>query len=447
MMPALLVAGCDDWLTGPKLTTDPNRPVDADRDQLLTAVQAQLFIQQTGEMARLTSMWTQQMAGTDRQYASQALYSYSEDDFSGYWDDVYGGGGLVDLRLIRSLSDTAGDRVYSGISKVLEAYIIGTAADIWGDIPYSQALESDTPELDEQADVYAAVQALLDSAIADLESGEGPGPGAVDLIYGGDPAPWVELAHTLKARYYLHMAEVDPSNYALALAEAQLGISSPANDFETFQTDVTLESNIWYQFFRDRDSYIRAGKTFVDTLQARGDPRLSEYFGPAGNGTIGGAIQGAGYDPVTQSALSATRGAPGFDQPLVTWEENQLIIAEAAYQTDDPTTALNALNAVRSANGLGNISPSGGALLHEIMIEKWIALFQNIEAYSDYRRTCVPNLMPSGGAEIIPGRVLYAFSERNTNPNVPPPAEQPQRNDNDPPNATTPTGEVCLGQT
>jgi hypothetical protein len=446
MVPAMLVTGCDDWLTGPKLTTDPNRPVEADRNQLFTGVQAQLFIQQTGEMARLTSMWTQQMAGTDRQYASQALYSYSEDDFSTYWDDVYGGGGLIDLRLIQSLSDTAGDRVYSGVAKVVEAYIVGTAADIFGDIPYSQALESDTPELDEQLDVYAALQTLLDEAIADLESGEGSGPGEFDLIYGGDAAAWAEAAHTLKARYYLHVAEVDPSAYALALTQAQMGISSPANDFNTFQTDNTLESNIWYQFFRDRDSYIRAGKTFVDTLVARSDPRLSEYFSAAGNGTISGAAQGAGYDPVTQSSLSAARGAPGFDQPLITWEENQLIIAEAAYQTGDPGTAVTALNAVRTANGLGSISPSGGALLHEIMIEKWIALFQNIESYSDYRRTCVPNLSPAGGADAIPGRVLYAFTERNTNPNVPAPSAQPQRNDNDPPNATTPTGQACLGQ-
>ena len=88
----------------------------------------------------------------------------------------------------------------------------------------------------------------------------------------------------------------------------------------------------------------------------------------------------------------------------------------------------------------------GGALLHAIMIEKWIALFQNIESYSDYRRTCVPNLAPAGGADAIPARVLYAFTERNTNPNVPPPAEQPLRNDNDPVTATTPTGAACLGQ-
>jgi len=269
----------------------------------------------------------------------------------------------------------------------------------------------------------------------------------VDLMLGGDADAWTEVAHTLKARYYLHTAEVDPSAYALALAEAQMGISTPANDLEAFHTDVTLESNIWYQFFRDRDSYIRAGQTFVDTLRARNDPRLTEYFAPAGNGTVSGAAQGAGYDPTTQSALSATRGAAGFDQPLVTWEENQLIIAEAAYQTSAPGVAQGALNAVRTANGLGAVSPTGGALLHAIMIEKWIALFQNIESYSDYRRTCVPNLAPAGGADVMPARVLYAFSERNTNPNVPPPSGQPERNDNDPANATTPTGQACLGQT
>jgi hypothetical protein len=447
MVPALLVAGCDDWLTGPGLTTDPNRPTDATRDQLFTGVQAQLFIQQTGEMARLTSMWTQQMAGTDRQYASQAVYSYTEDDFSTYWDDVYGGGGLVDLRQIQTLSEATGDRTYAGIAKVVEAYVVGTAADIFGDVPYSQALESDTPELDEQLDVYAAIQTLLDEAIADLASGEGVGPGAVDLMLGGDAEEWAEVAHTLKARYYLHVAEVDPSAYALALSEAQLGISDPGDGLYTFQTDVTLESNIWYQFFRDRDSYIRAGKTLVDTMKARNDPRLSAYFGPAGNGTISGAVQGAGYDPSTQSGLSDTRGAPGFDQPLVTWEENQLILAEAAYQTGATNLAQQALNAVRQQHGLSSISPTGGALLQAIMIEKWIALFQNIESYSDYRRTCVPNLAPAGGAEVIPGRVLYAFTERNTNPNVPPPSEQPARNDNDPVTQTTPTGAACLGQT
>ncbi|HSA57888.1 MAG TPA: hypothetical protein VLE53_19400, partial [Gemmatimonadaceae bacterium] len=78
----VLVAGCSDFLSGDELTTDPNRPQDATVDQLFTAVQVNQFIQLTGSLSRMTSMWTQQMAGTDRQYIQQALYDITEDDFS-----------------------------------------------------------------------------------------------------------------------------------------------------------------------------------------------------------------------------------------------------------------------------------------------------------------------------------------------------------------------------
>ena len=119
---------------------------------------------------------------------------------------------------------------------------------------------------------------------------------------------------------------------------------------------------------------------------------------------------------------------------------------EAAAQTGNQTLARQALNAVRSSVGLGSIGTSGGQLIHDIMLEKWITLFQNIEAYNDYKRTCVPNLAPAGDATEIPARPFYAFSERNTNPNIPAPEAQTARNPNDPPNATTPTGQQCLGQ-
>ena len=54
----------------------------------------------------------------------------------------------------------------------MEAYLIGMAASVWGDIPYSQVLNEsiDNPWLDEQDSVYASVQVLLDSAIQNFES-------------------------------------------------------------------------------------------------------------------------------------------------------------------------------------------------------------------------------------------------------------------------------------
>src|SRR3989442_8560273 len=164
--------------------------------------------------------------------------------------------------------------------------MIGTAADLWGDVPSSEAVDQvnhPTPKYDNQLAIYAALQTVLDDAIKALKGSTGAGPAfnGVDLVYGGDKALWQELAHTLKARYYLHVAEGDNTAYAKALTEAQLGISKPANDYRTYQSSLTPENNFWYQFqIIQRDSYLRMGKRLVDLMLARNDPRVPLYFSP-----------------------------------------------------------------------------------------------------------------------------------------------------------------------
>ena len=65
-----------------------------------------------------------------------------------------------------------GDSAYAGVAKVLEAWYVGLAADVWGDVPYSQAVDSTvpTPALDPQEQVYAALQTKLDEAIASMNA-------------------------------------------------------------------------------------------------------------------------------------------------------------------------------------------------------------------------------------------------------------------------------------
>ena len=50
--------------------------------------------------------------------------------------------------------------------------------------------------------------------------------------------------------------------------------------------------------------------------------------------------------------------------------------------------------------------------------------------WSDYKRTCIPSLVPAAGAAQVIGRLPYSIDEVNTNPNVPSP--EPTRNANDP---------------
>ena len=492
MVGALLAFGsaaCSDFLSGKNVTTDPNAPSAATRDQRLVAVQAAMTVQLTGTLARAACMFIQQCSGVDRQYATLAKYNTTEDDFDTEFSQVWAGGGLVDIRAIRADATAAGDQVYDGIAKVIEALDVGTAADLWGDIPYSEAVGTNpTPHYDTQLSVYTALLTLLSGAITELQTGSGSGPGAVDLWYAGNKTKWTELAHTLKARIYLHLAEQQgTSAYASALTEARLGISTPANDLVSFQSATTSENNMWYQFqVVQRDSYLRMGSVLVDRMKRRaagGDPRLASYFStitasawaakndptkakytrlavildPNGNFEQVTAVTGDSLSGATQptwattidatttdnhvtwanqgplpyfgsppggggvpSNLSAVRIAPAFRQPLATHAEVQLIIAEAEYQAGSQTTALDSLNAERTAAGF--TSPltglSGPALLDSIMSEKYVVTFQNIEAWNDYKRTCFPALTPASGTEVI-GRPLYGSSEINTNPNFP----------------------------
>jgi starch-binding outer membrane protein, SusD/RagB family len=430
------IIGCGDFLTGPKLGDNPNRPVAATNANLLVASQTNLSGVIEGHLGRSICILMQQCAGTRLQYNSLGQYILGDDDYFIPWSQLYGSGGLVDLRLLQRQALATGDSAYAGVAKVLEAWFVGLATDVWGDVPYSQAADSTipTPALDPQQQVYAELQATLDEAIASMNATNpgGSPPGIEDLVYGGDLAKWTALAHTLKARYHLHTAEqLGAPAYAAALAEAGSGIPDPTGDYLAYHSSASTESNLYFQFTTQWQDYLSAGKALLDLLQSTGDPRLAEYFGQNANGDYVGAAPGDEIG-VSPSPLSSTHLDPSFAQPLATWAENQLIIAEAANQSADDVTARAALDAVRADAGLGPIGGgvSGPALLQAIMTEKYIRLFQSPETWNDYRRTCVPALVPAPGSPFIPARLVYPLSERNANTSIP--DGGPLQNWNDP---------------
>ena len=179
-------------------TSDPNNVSDATVNQLFTGVQVNTFYMSQNYYARAASMWVNQVAGVNAQFNSYDQYQQLEDDTDEEMSAHYGSGGLIDIRAGIELANEEGRRAYAGIFKIYEAYLIGMAADVFGDIPYSQAVDPDViaPELDEQLEVYAALQTLLDEAIADLAAG-GAGPGSVDLNFNGNVGCWTEVANSL----------------------------------------------------------------------------------------------------------------------------------------------------------------------------------------------------------------------------------------------------------
>src|SRR5258708_38797878 len=88
-------------------------------------------------------------------------YVTEENSHNFDFNSVYSGGGLIDIRKIEVSAAAAPDSVFLGIAQIYEALVVGTAADVWGDIPYTQALNAATPALDKQLAGYGSIQGPL----------------------------------------------------------------------------------------------------------------------------------------------------------------------------------------------------------------------------------------------------------------------------------------------
>ncbi len=438
---AVGATGCSDFLTSNDVALDPNNPSSATAAQLFQGVQASQWTEQEALLGITSCIFIQQCSGrgSGRFLDNFTTYTFSAQDFSPDFSSMYLGGGLVDIRTVEGA--TAGNVGFRGVARIYEALVMSTAAGLWGDIPWTQAGNPDAnpyPALDRQFDIYNGLLTLLDGAITDLSAPIGvgnAGPGAVDLVFArfNDPVAdptgavwrgqWTRVAHTLKARINMHMAEVTgAAAYNAAIAEALLGINNINESFRAQHSTTANEGNQWWQFnvtAFGRD--LTAGAAMVNLMNnrngvaANADPRLAQYYSCF---TTSPCTYVGNTFPVgpTGSFIEGTRNVADFNQPIVSWEENQLILAEAYVATGAAASATAPVNAVRASYGFPALGTPTAAQVFE---EKYIAMFQNIEAWSDYKRTCFPALVPANGSfgppAQIPGRLYYGDSEVNSN--------------------------------
>jgi hypothetical protein len=195
---------------------------------------------------------------------------------------------------------------------------------------------------------------------------------------------------------------------------------------------------MWAQFqLSSFGADLVAGKPLVDIMLAQKDPRLAEYFGKNALGGYGGVLQSVGLTSANADSISPIAGSGRANDgtmsiPIVTYDENQLILAEANFVTSGPAAAAPFLNRVRSRYGK---APIATPTLQDIMYEKYITTFENPEAWNDYKRTCLPALKAAAGKSAIPARFYYPQAETQTNKNAPDDSGQnlfSMRNANDP---------------
>lgn len=451
---AVSVMGCEGFVEG--FEEDPNNPSgeSVDVNNMIQGVMLGDALLHEGEMARLAGMWANQFSGVDRQYINLDQYLVTAGDFDSPWSTIYYAT-ITQARLAQEKAENELNPKVLGVAQILEAHAAGTAAALFGDVPFSEVTVEENPAFDPQLEVYASLQTLLDKAIANLELNRGILRAEKDIFYNGDAQKWMRAAYTLKARYYLHVG-----NYAAAEAAAMQGISSPEGNMITPHEDAFYNVNVYYSFGQlTREGYMTAEEAFaprvLDPAQAgmfaanRNNAKTNEsgrfnYYYTGGLGT---------YDLNYNSARAATATAPArnngafaFDEdfPLLTYGETQLIIAEARARQGNMEGAIDALNAYRStlnmkygegnylafvaedfaAGGVENMTGNTmiEALLDEILEERYVSFIGNIEAFNDARRTNNRIGIPvKGAASQLPERFLYPQSEVNANPNTPSP--------------------------
>ena len=438
---ALLFTGCK---KGNEYYSNPNLPTNATVQSLLTALEVSTMNSYESDIARTTSTLVQHSAGVDNVAIQANNYSLSESQLDPSWSQLYQaintGETLVDK--------AAGSPRYKGIAKIFLALNWGLLTDIWGDIPYTEAVSTVRfPRYDSQEDVLNGIQTLLDEAIIDLQSANADNitiTGADDLIFSGDAGKWTKTAWTLKARYLNRLSNKAGYNPTAILDALSKGIALSTDDCMAKHGKSGTESNQWWAFMRQRTTYFRAAKPFVDSIALRpADARLTKYFHP-----YNGSIVGSPIDATTQSAsgwgsylIGATddAGTPFLEgnaenaAPLVTSVEALFIAAEVFARQDNvlKSTALN--NAIKASCTKVTGNPSAGDAianytpvntnLSRVMYEKWIAMFGQCEAYSDYRRTGMPslglNINGTTQGHVIPKKFPTPLSERTSNPNAP----------------------------
>ena len=305
----LFFASCE--TTELDLTQNPNAlaPDQADPDFYLNAIQisfaylTESFGNTAGALTRIDYM-------NGRDYAN----AYSPSNFDGRWSSAYQTI-MNDIKELNIIAGETGLNRHIAMGQVIEAHILMTLVDFFGDIPYTEAFQGAdnlNPVADSGASVYAAAIALLDGAITNFNN-DALGNPALDMYYDGDWAAWTKAANTLKMKAYMATRLVDGSAVSKFNAIVASGnyISSNADDMQFRWGTLAVQPDSRHPRYRGSYTSTGGGRYMSNSLMdyMRGgfdggyafgagtftaDPRIMFYYHRQTNPTPG--IDGAPAD-------------------------------------------------------------------------------------------------------------------------------------------------------
>ena len=436
---ALVIASCTSDLSS--LNVNSKAPEQVPAGALIANSTVSLTDYLTSVNVNLNNfiLWSQHWTGTT--YTDESNFLYNNRDVNGNTFDAMYATVLRDLSDARKFIE-ADDKLLASykvnqlaIVEVMEVYTYHVLVDIFGDVPYSEAIGDDvTPKYDNDAEIYTDLVSRLLAAHSVL--GGDNGLGSYDLIYGGDSDSWKKFAASLALKLAIRAADVNPSAQSVASAAVAAGVftSSSDNAMLSYTSSPPNTNPLWDDLVQSGRADFCAANTFADVLNGLNDPRRGSYFR---NLDSAGGVIGAAYGLASSYANHSQPGDALEDATraaaLMDFTEVEFLLADAAARgwSVGGTAADHYAAAVTSSiEDWGGSATDAAAYLAQtdvawdatmwkerIGVQKWIAMYtRGNEAWATQRMYDYPAMNVAVEALIsTPTRMSYGIDEYSLN--------------------------------
>ena len=375
-------------------------------------------------------------------------HSLLEPQFGGNpWPIMYSNLRNNEIVLTKSLENPTFE-VYEGPARIMKAFISGELTDMFGDIPYSEAVNGKggtlNPKYDAQEDIYLAEGGIIDNlekGIEAIDAYQGNIPLDGDIIDAGDLSQWRRLANSLLIKAYMRISDVADFSSELEAIFSEGDYIQDGIDDAVFNFTDGAPNNFRMATARigDFNVYVMS-ETSEEILKAYDDPRIAKFFRPTESdpSDFKGLLNGPDASMTTTTIADLSLAGTVFRENtgllkanvMTSWETN-LFLAEAALKgmISGDAQALYELGVTQSFNywevempndyfsGLAAFSPVDG--LEKIITQKWMSSYTDgFEGWIEFRRTGFPALKTVSASlndDLIPVKMPYPFNEAALN--------------------------------
>lgn len=430
------------------INTNPNSPIDAQPSLLFRKILFDYGEQMSFEGFDAGNLLGQYFTmidfnNFDRHALAEPLYAGNP------WPILYKN--LRDNEILFKKADQSNIfLVYKGPALVMKAYMTAALTDLYGDVPYSEALKGKEavylPKYDRQENIYQGDNGILknlEKAITIMESYNAASKLDGDIVYNGNLQNWIRLANSLRIKFLMRISgKVNVAAQLQSIYSSGKYITNNSQN-AVFSFSASQPNNFRITTARvgDYNLYIMS-KTAEEILKGFNDPRISLFYRPtASTGSNFTGLQNgpdAASSPVTLANYSLTGrifredGANLKYNYMTAWETN-FFLAEASLKgfITAPTKTLYELAVTQGFEYWNVAMPTnyltiGSAAYNQvsdplklIINQKWIPnTINGYESWIEYRRTGFPELKPvlaSRNNGLYPIRMPYPQEEAALN--------------------------------